>query len=66
MVTDSNGAAGLPANQAADVYANFNQSFAVPWFGRQQVGVYGFFGESPTYFQTSGGTSLAWDRHGKP
>lgn len=58
VVTDSNGASGLPANQAADVYANFNQSFAVPWFGRQQVGVYGFFGESPTYFQTSGGTPL--------
>jgi len=58
VVTDSNGSAGLPANQAADVYANFNQSFAVPWFGRQQVGVYGFFGESPTYFQTNGGTPL--------
>ncbi len=58
VVSDSNGAANLPANQAADVYANFNQSFEVPWFGRQQVGVYGFFGESPTYFQTSGGTPL--------
>jgi len=58
VVTDSNGANGLPANQAADVYANFNQSFEAPWFGRQQVGVYGFFGESPTYFQTNGGTPL--------
>jgi hypothetical protein len=58
VVSDSNGAAGLPANQAADVYANFNQSFEAPWFGRQQVGVYGFFGESPTYFQTNGGTPL--------
>jgi len=58
VVTDSNGAAGLPANQSADVYANFNQSFEAPWFGRQQVGVYGFFGESPTYFQTNGGTPL--------
>jgi hypothetical protein len=57
-VTDSNGAAGLPANQALDVYANFNQAFEVPWFGRQQVGVYGFLGDSPTYFQTSNGVPI--------
>jgi hypothetical protein len=57
-VTDSNGAGGLPVNQAVDVYANFNQSFEAPWFGRQQIGLYGFLGESPTYFQTSGGTPL--------
>ena len=57
-VTDSNGAGGLPSNQAVDVYANFNQSIQVPWFGRQQIGLYGFFGESPTYFQTSGGVPL--------
>lgn len=59
VVSNSNGAAGLPANQAYDVYANFNQSVETPWFGRQQLGVYGFFGESPTYFQTQGGTPLA-------
>jgi len=59
VVTNSNGAGGLPANQAYDVYANFNQSFEAPWLGSQQVGVYGYFGESPTYFQTSGGTPLA-------
>ena len=48
----------MPSNQAYDVYANFNQAFEVPWFGRQQVGVYGYFGESPTYFQTSGGSPI--------
>ena len=58
MVSDSNGSTGLPSNQAYDVYANFNQSFEAPWFGRQQIGVYGFFGESPTYFQTSGGNPI--------
>lgn len=57
-VTNSNGSGGLPANQALDVYGNFNQAFEVPWFGRQQVGVYGFLGESPTYFQTSGGAPI--------
>jgi hypothetical protein len=59
VVTDSNGATGLPSNQSYDVYANLNQSFEVPWFGRQQVGVYGFFGQSPTFFQTSGGAPIA-------
>jgi hypothetical protein len=58
VVTDSNGTTGLPANQAYDVYANFNQSIETPWFGRQQVGVYGYFGESPTFFQTNGGNPI--------
>jgi hypothetical protein len=58
VVTDSNGATGLPSNQDYDVYANFNQAFEVPWFGEQQVGLYGYFGESPTYFQTSGGSAI--------
>ena len=58
MVSDSNGSTGLPSNQAYDVYANVNQAFEVPWFGRQQVGLYGYFGESPTFFQTSGGNVI--------
>jgi hypothetical protein len=58
MVTDSNGSTGLPSNQAYDLYANFNQAFEAPWFGRQQVGVYGYFGESPTYYLTSGGRPI--------
>jgi len=57
-VTDSNGGTGLPTNQALDVYANFDQSFETPWFGRQQVGAYGFFGRSPTYFLTSNGAPI--------
>ncbi len=59
VLSNSNGFGGLPANQAYDVYANFNQSFETPWFGRQQVGVYGYFGQSPTFFQTQGGAPLA-------
>jgi len=58
VVSDSNGSAGLPSNQGYDVYANFNQAFEAPWFGKQEVGVYGYFGESPTFFQTSGGRPL--------
>jgi hypothetical protein len=58
VVSNSNGSTGLPSNQAYDVYANFNQAFEAPRFGRQQVGVYGYFGESPTIFQTSGGSPI--------
>ena len=58
VVTNSNGATGLPSNQAYDVYANFNQSFEVPKLGSQQIGVYGYFGQSPTFFQTNGGVPI--------
>ena len=58
VVSDTNGSAGLPSNQDYDVYANFNQAFEMPWFGKQQVGLYGFFGESPTYFQTQNGNRI--------
>lgn len=59
VLTDSGGATGLPSNQSYDVYANFDQSFEVPRFGGQQVGTYAYFGESPTYFQTSGGQPIS-------
>ena len=58
VVSDSNGQTGLPSNQAYDVYTNFNQSFETKWFGRQQVGAYGYIGKSPTFFQTSGGSPI--------
>ena len=58
VVSNSNGQTGLPSNQAYDVYTNFNQGFEIPGLGLQRVGVYGYFGESPTYFQTRGGTPI--------
>ncbi len=58
VVTDSSGGTGLPTNQAYDVYANVNQSFEAPWFGRQQLGGYALFGRSPTYFQTANGVPI--------
>ena len=50
VVTNSNGETGLPSSNTYDIYANFNKAFEARWFGRQEVGVYGYFGESPTYF----------------
>ena len=58
VVSSNNGQTGLPSNQTYDVYTNFTQGFEVPRLGLQQVGVYGYFGESPTYFQTSGGNPI--------
>jgi hypothetical protein len=58
VVGDSNGQTGLPSNQAYDVYANFNQAFETPWLGWQQLGLYSYWGESPTFFQTSGGRPI--------
>jgi hypothetical protein len=58
MVSSNSGFTGLPSNQTYDAYANFNQSFEVPRLGRQQIGVYGYLGQSPTFFQTSNGNAI--------
>lgn len=41
-----------------DTFINFNEGFQVSGLGVQRVGVYGYFGQSPTYFLTSGGTPV--------
>ncbi|MGA7905875.1 MAG: hypothetical protein WCA16_00615 [Candidatus Sulfotelmatobacter sp.] len=59
VVSSNNGGTGLPTNQTYDVYMNLTKAFEAPWFGRQQFGAYGYFGEAPTFFQTSGGNQLS-------
>lgn len=58
VLSSNGGHTGLPTNDTYDVYANFTQGVEVPRLGLQRVGVYGYFGESPTYFQTSGGVRI--------
>lgn len=41
-----------------DVYANLNEGFQAGGLGVQRVGVFGYFGMSPTYFLTSQGTPV--------
>jgi hypothetical protein len=41
-----------------DTFVNLNEGFQVSGLGVQRVGVYGYFGQSPTYFLTSGGTPV--------
>lgn len=55
VVSSNNGQTGLPTNQTYDVYANLNRAVEVPKLGKQELGVYGYWGESPTFFQTSDG-----------
>jgi hypothetical protein len=42
-----------------DVYANFNQGFEIPKLGLQRVGVYGYVGERPTFFETNNGVPIS-------
>jgi hypothetical protein len=58
VVSSNNGITGLPTNQTYDVYANVTKAFQAPWLGRQQFGAYGYFGQAPTFYQTSGGTRI--------
>jgi hypothetical protein len=41
-----------------DVYVNVNQGFPVKGLGVQRIGAYAYVGQSPTFFLTSGGTSV--------
>jgi len=58
VLSSNNGTTGLTSNNTYDVYTNLSQAFEVPKLGMQRVGVYGYFGQSPTYFQTSGGRPI--------
>jgi len=58
VVSSNSGSPGLPTNQTYDVFTNLTQSFELPHAGLQKVGVYGYFGESPTFFQTRNGAPI--------
>ena len=49
-----------------DVFANVNEGFQVKGLGVQRVGLYGYVGQSPTYFltQTVGGVTTALQAQG--
>ncbi len=51
---------GGQANTARtyDTFINLNEGFQVSGLGVQRVGVFGYFGQTPTYFLTSGGVPV--------
>ena len=58
VLSSNDGEPGLPTNRSYDVYGNFSQAFQVPHLGVQRAGAYGYFGQSPTYYLTSGGEPI--------
>jgi hypothetical protein len=58
ILNSNDGQLDSPAN-SYDVYADFTQGFEIPKFGLQRVGVYGYVGERPTFFQTDNGVPIS-------
>jgi hypothetical protein len=58
VLSSNNGQTGLPTGQTYDVYTNLTQGFELGQLGLQRVGAYGYFGQSPTFFLTSGGRPI--------
>jgi hypothetical protein len=55
LLTGSDGAPGIPTSHSYDVYGAFSQAFQVGKLGLERFGGFGYYGERPTYFLTSGG-----------
>src|SRR5579862_6184444 len=49
---------GLPSNRGYDVNLAFSQAFNGGSMGLQRVGVFSYFGQRPTYYQTSNGGTV--------
>jgi hypothetical protein len=58
LTTTSGGVANANTARTYDVFVNVNQGFAVKGLGVQRIGAYGYFGQSPTFYLTSGGTPI--------
>jgi hypothetical protein len=57
LLNSNNGKSDTPVN-SYDVYADLTQGFELPKLGLQRVGIYGYLGQRPTYFQTSNGVPI--------
>ncbi len=57
LLSSSEGNPGLP-NRSYDGWASFNQGFPVGELGVQRVGAFAFFGQRPTFFNTSLGSPI--------
>ena len=58
VLSSNDGQSGLPTNQSYDFYGNVNQAFELGKLGLQRFGGYGYYGQSPTYYLTSGGVPI--------
>ena len=59
VVSSEDGQVGTPQGRTVDFYGNFSHAFNVGNWGMERIGAYGYFGQSPTFFQTSSGGAIA-------
>ena len=58
VLSSTDGAVNLPANQGYDTYFTVSQAIDAGKLGIERVGAYGYFGHRPTYFQTDSGVPI--------
>ena len=60
LLSSNDGSPGLPTSRGYDAFISASQAFEAGSLGVQRVGVFGYFGQAPTYFQynqTAGGAT---------
>jgi hypothetical protein len=55
VLSSVDGVPGLPSGKSADVSVTLSQAFDAGRLGVERVGVYGYVGQRPTIFETTGG-----------
>jgi hypothetical protein len=58
VLTSNDGQLDRPPS-SYDGYAEFTQAFELPKLGLQTIGVYGYLGQRPTFFQTNNGNPIS-------
>jgi hypothetical protein len=58
LLSSNDGNVSVPNGHGYDAYFTASQAFQAGGFGLQRVGAFAFFGRSPTYYLTQGGTQL--------
>src|SRR5580704_15049985 len=60
LLSSNDGSPGLPTSRGYDGFISASQAFEAGSLGVQRVGVFGYFGQAPTYFRyTQGGAGVA-------
>jgi hypothetical protein len=57
LLSSNDGSPGLPTSRGYDGFISASQAFEAGSLGVQRVGVFGYFGQAPTYFQYTQGTA---------
>ena len=58
VLNGADGSPGLPGNRGYDGMATLSQAFDAGRLGLERIGVYGYVGQRPTTFETSGGEPI--------